>query len=139
MDLFPRYQCPMSDILDPSQFYPCIFKGTYLEEKWRDVFISIPNICDGEGWLILPYEYRSKIKDRSIVMVNVQLKLYIFFGGGSISVYLIIYILHIEMSKIMVIEFIMSFLILCKVFLFLIFFKLLNMKIYKFIFMFYDL
>lgn len=69
------YRCPIKDMPDPLELYPGIFKGTHLEETWKDFFISIPNVRDGDGQLIMPYEYRSKLKDKSIVMLNIQLKL----------------------------------------------------------------
>jgi hypothetical protein len=60
---------------DPLDVYPGVFKGTHLEKKWKDFFIPIPNVRDGDGRLIMPYEYRSKLTDKSIVMLNVYLKL----------------------------------------------------------------
>jgi hypothetical protein len=50
-----------------------------LEDKWKETYISVPNIRDGDGRLILPNEYCSKLEDKSIVSVNVQLKMYVSF------------------------------------------------------------
>ena len=41
-------------------------------------FDIIPNIRDGKGHLIMPREYESTLKNGSIVIVNVHLKLYVF-------------------------------------------------------------
>ena len=54
------------------------FERTYL-----DVLVSTPNIRDGKGRLIMPHEYRLKLKDRSVVMVNAFLKLYVYFNFVS--------------------------------------------------------
>jgi hypothetical protein len=77
----------MSDMPDPLQLYPHIFKNTPFEQNWKESLISIPNIRDGNGHLISPYEYRSKLMDKSIVNINVQLKLYAsFFISYSLSI-----------------------------------------------------
>lgn len=48
------------------------------ETSYLDVLVSVPNVRDGDGRLIMPHEYQSKLKDRSVVMVNAFLKLYVF-------------------------------------------------------------
>ena len=40
-------------------------------------FINIPNIRDAEGDIIMPDEYKKILKNGSIVVVNVFLKLYV--------------------------------------------------------------
>jgi hypothetical protein len=74
-----KKQCRMRDMPDPSHLYPTVFKKTYLNTTWEDHFINLPNIRNNDGQLIMLHEYRSKLKDGSVVMVNVYLKLYVFF------------------------------------------------------------
>lgn len=40
-------------------------------------YIRVPNIRDGNGDIIFPYEYEAKLHDGSIVVVNVSLKLFV--------------------------------------------------------------
>ena len=39
--------------------------------------IPFPNIRDGDGRLIMPNEYKSRLEDGSIVIVNASLRLYV--------------------------------------------------------------
>lgn len=54
-----------------------IFSGALGAADTSQSFVHIPNIRDGDGALILPQNYRD-ITDRSIVMVNIYLKLYVY-------------------------------------------------------------
>ena len=60
---------------DPQEIYPHIFKMTQFEDSWENIILNVPNVQDGDGRLIMPHEYRSTLKNESIVMVNVSLKL----------------------------------------------------------------
>ena len=66
----------MNQMHDPYQVYPNIFKESPLEKTWRNSPVNVPNIQDGNDQIIFPHEYRSKLKDNIVVMVNVYLKLY---------------------------------------------------------------
>ena len=48
-------------------------------EICKDFFVIVPNVRDGDGCLIMPDDYGSKLENGSIVMVNVHLKLYVFY------------------------------------------------------------
>ena len=48
-------------------------------------FDIIPNVRDGKGHLIMPREYESTLKNGSIVIVNIHLKLYVFEQNLFIS------------------------------------------------------
>jgi hypothetical protein len=76
-DNFHRYErhCSIRRMPDLAHIYSTIFFGTSMESTWRESFFTVPNIRDGDGRLVLPYEYRSRLKDGSVVMVNVYLKL----------------------------------------------------------------
>src|SRR5882762_5108978 len=74
-----RFQYRIKNMHDPRQIYSDIFKGTSLEGTWRDSVINVPNIRDGDGRLIMPHEYRKKLKDGFFVMVNTYMKMYVFF------------------------------------------------------------
>ena len=69
----------MNKMHDPYDIYPNIFKNTHLENSWRNMLVNIPDVRDEDGKLIMPHEYRSKMKDGTIVMVNGYLKLYVFY------------------------------------------------------------
>jgi hypothetical protein len=45
----------------------------------RGYFPFIPNIRDGNGHLIMPHEYEDKLEDGTIVMINVELRMYVLF------------------------------------------------------------
>ena len=47
-------------------------------KDWNDISLTIPNVRDSDGCVIMPNKYESKLKDGSIVIVNVHFKLYVF-------------------------------------------------------------
>ena len=65
----------MRKLSDPREIYPTVFKNTPFEDSWGNIILNLPNIRDGNGRLVMPHEYRSTLKNDSIVMVNVYLKL----------------------------------------------------------------
>ena len=85
-----RYEkhCSIRRMPDPAQIYPDIFHRTSLEKTWRNSFFTVPNVRDGDGRVVMPYEYRSQLKDGSVVMLNVYLKVYVFFFGIKICFFL---------------------------------------------------
>lgn len=69
----------ITDLPDPDGVYSSVvgkadFSKTYLEA---------PNIRDGNGVLITPAEYQSKLVNGAIVMVRAYMKLYVHFRLGS--------------------------------------------------------
>ena len=62
----------ISTMPDPENLFTAI-------EECKELFIVVPNIRDGDGCIIMPDEYGKRLQNGSIVMVNVHLKLYVFF------------------------------------------------------------
>ena len=56
---------------DPEDIYSCAIGPADTSKS----FVSIPNVRDGDGDLIKPNEYQSKLVDGSIVMINCYMKL----------------------------------------------------------------
>jgi hypothetical protein len=65
----------MKKMPDPGDVYPYIFNTTEFRETWKDLLVNVPNVRDGDGRLILPHEYRSKLEDETVVVVNSYLTL----------------------------------------------------------------
>lgn len=59
------------DFPDPEELYSSILGAADVSNS----VVHIPNIRDGNGNLITPDQYETKIQHNSIVMVNVYLKL----------------------------------------------------------------
>jgi hypothetical protein len=57
---------------DPEDIYSTTSEATNISNS----YVYIPNIHNGNGNLITPDQYETKMEDGSIVMVNVFLKLY---------------------------------------------------------------
>ena len=62
------------DMPDPHDIYSAALGASDTSQS----FVHIPNVRDGDGDIILPQDYKLKLKDNTIVMVNVYLKLYVF-------------------------------------------------------------
>ena len=62
------------DMPDPHDIYSAALGASDTSQS----FVHIPNVRDGDGNIILPQDYKLKLKDNAIVMVNVFLKLYVF-------------------------------------------------------------
>ena len=54
-------------------------KRTYDDRKYivQGYYPFIPNIRDGNGLLIMPHEYETKLQDEMVVIVNVQPRVYV--------------------------------------------------------------
>jgi hypothetical protein len=78
--------CLIMEMPDPQRIYPSVFHYTSFKTTWRKTYVTVPNIRDHDGDVIMPYQYRSRLKDQSVVIVNVYLKLYVsFFLKNSIE------------------------------------------------------
>ena len=62
---------PINAVLDPENLF-------LTDETFDEYMLVVPNIRDCEGFLITPEEYKQKLENISIVMVNVHFKMYIF-------------------------------------------------------------
>ena len=60
---------------DPEDVYSCTLGASDTSQST----VHIPNIRDGDGNIILPQDYESKLQDQSIVIVNVYLKLWVHY------------------------------------------------------------
>lgn len=107
---------------DPNQIYASMFQNTDLRTTLTNSFLIVPNIRDGDGQLIMPYNYRSKLTSESIVIVNAYLKLCVFLL--ILGTILFIHLRCIETLMMTEIVVIVSFSIQCKCFL--------SMKYFKF-------
>ena len=56
-----------------------IYSSTLGASDTSQSFVHIPNVKDGDGNIILPQDYDLKLPDNAIVMMNVYLKLYVFY------------------------------------------------------------
>jgi hypothetical protein len=54
-----------------------VFSTTLGAADTSHSYIHVPNVRDGNGDIIFPYEYEDKLHDGSIVVVNVSLKLFV--------------------------------------------------------------
>jgi hypothetical protein len=62
---------PITAELDP--------KNLFLnDETFNEYMLVVPNIRDGDDFLITPEEYKQKLQNILIVMVNVHFKMYVF-------------------------------------------------------------
>ena len=72
-------------------FLVCLFNNLFLkkavldpenliltDENFYEYFLVVPNIRDGDGFLIAPEDYKLKSQNISIVMVKVHFKMYDF-------------------------------------------------------------
>jgi hypothetical protein len=57
-------------------------------EICKEFFVTVPNIRDSDGCLIMPDDYGNKLENGSIVMVNVHLKLYVFSSHCNANRYI---------------------------------------------------
>ena len=64
-------KCSIRSMPDPEDIYSSILGAADVSNS----FIHVPNIHDGDGNLIPPDQYQTKMHDGSIIMVNVFLKL----------------------------------------------------------------
>ena len=62
---------------DPANIYSLVFEAEDEDFKLSYLFMKPPNIHDGEGNIIAPDQYTEKIRDGSIVLINVSFKLYV--------------------------------------------------------------
>ena len=60
---------------DPEDIYSSALGASDTSQS----FVHIPNVQDGDGNIILPQDYDLKLRDNAIVMMNVYLKLYVFY------------------------------------------------------------
>lgn len=62
---------------DNSNMVETRFRFTNSIQHAHNMSIPFPNIRDGDGRLIMPNEYKSRLEDGSIVIVNASLRLYV--------------------------------------------------------------
>ena len=63
----------VTDMPDPDSIYSSLL-GTGSMSK---CIVDIPNVRDGNGAIIKPTEYDTKLQSGTIVMVNVYMKMYV--------------------------------------------------------------
>jgi hypothetical protein len=61
----------LSDLPDPLGCYASLIRQYTLHH----MIVVAPNMCDGEGTIICPQEYNTKIATGTVVVVECQLKL----------------------------------------------------------------
>lgn len=72
---------------DPFEIYDLAFGASDTSQS----FVYVPDIRDGDGELIPPQLYETKLHDQSIVIINVFLKLYVLFLTIIILFFLIFF------------------------------------------------
>lgn len=68
-------------MLDPDEIYSTTLGAADVSHST----MHIPNIQNGDGDLITPDQYEQALEDGSVVMVNVYLKMYVFFSFINID------------------------------------------------------
>ena len=71
---------------DHDRRFSCFCNSILTQTTHEDCFITIPNIRDADGQIIMPNEYDTRLSDGSIVIVNVYPRLLVSYSHSSLGI-----------------------------------------------------